>query len=147
MRFLIPLAPKSNQQERHAPMKSLISLVLSIVLGLPLTLTAQTTSSQQDNDVIRTRTNEVKLDVVVKDKKGRPVKDLNLSDFEVFEDGVKQKVQSFRFVSTQGGRTPQPAVQPSEAAITTPSTITSTTTPQPTRSTPSVTALVFDRLS
>ena len=104
-------------------MKPLISLLLSIILGvLPLTVVAQT-PSQQDDDVIRTRTAEVKLDVVVKDKKGRPVKDLKLSDFEVFEDGVKQKVESFRFVSTEGTtRTEQPDSKPTGAAPGKPST-------------------------
>ncbi len=124
-------------------MKPLISLVLSITLGLlPLVSFAQT-SSEQDDDVIRTRTAEVKLDVVVKDKKGRPIKDLKLGDFEVFEDGVKQKVQSFRFVSTEGA-----AEQPESQISTTPGASTTVApTTRPTRSTPSVTALVFDRLS
>src|SRR5436309_8836051 len=38
----------------------------------------------------------VTLDVVVRDKKGRAVRDLKTSDFEVFEDGVKQTIDSFR---------------------------------------------------
>ncbi len=128
-------------------MKSLISLLLSVLLFVtPLAIFAQTQPAEQDDDVIRTRTAEVKLDVVVKDKKGRPVKDLKLSDFEVYEDGVKQKVQSFRFVSTEG---PTSLEQPEPKAInTTPGAPTSvTTTTRPPRSTPSVTALVFDRLS
>lgn len=131
-------------------MKPQISLTLSIILALmPLTFVAQTPATQQDDDVIRTRTAEVKLDVVVKDKKGRPVKDLKLSDFEVFEDGVKQKVESFRFVSTRATTGPEPeAKTPGTAPTTSPNT-PATTTPatQPARSTPSVTALVFDRLS
>lgn len=129
-------------------MKLLISLFLSLNLGLlPLSVLAQT-SSQQDDDVIRTRTSEVKLDVVVKDKKGRPIKDLKLSDFEVFEDGVKQKVGSFRFVSTEAS-TPsdQPASKQPDSQASNPAPATLTPAPRPTRSTPSVTALVFDRLS
>src|SRR6266545_5871158 len=38
----------------------------------------------------------VTLDVVVRDKKGRAVRDLKASDFEVYEDGVRQTVDSFR---------------------------------------------------
>jgi VWFA-related protein len=133
-------------------MKPLISLVLSLILGLlPVTVVAQTSSPQQDDDVIRTRTAEVKLDVVVKDKKGRPVKDLKLSDFEVLEDGVKQKVESFRFVSSESTfGTEQPNSKPTAGEPKTPSTtapVNTTPPTQPTRSTPSVTALVFDRLS
>lgn len=135
-------------------MKSLISLLLSVLLLVsPLAVVAQTTSGDQDDDVIRTRTAEVKLDVVVKDKKGRPVKDLKLGDFEVFEDGVKQKVQSFRFVATDRTASPdQPEPKsgsttgnPATTTTGNPSTVTPTT--RPPRSTPSVTALVFDRLS
>jgi hypothetical protein len=38
----------------------------------------------------------VTLDVVVRDKKGNAVRDLKASDFEVFEDGVKQRIESFK---------------------------------------------------
>jgi hypothetical protein len=37
----------------------------------------------------------VLVDVVVWDKRGQPVRDLTLSDFEVLEDGVPQKIDSF----------------------------------------------------
>src|SRR6185503_7652096 len=98
--------------------------------------------SQDQDEVVRFRTNEVKLDVVVKDKKGRPIKDLKASDFEVLEDGVTQKVESFRFVSREAPpvKTETKADNTSAAAVTTPVT-------PPQRSTPTVTALVFDRLS
>src|SRR5215475_683237 len=48
---------------------------------------------------------EVLLDVVVKDKHGRAVTDLSAADFDVFEDGVKQPVQSFRLITrnSEGG--------------------------------------------
>ena len=70
-------------------MKSFLSLLLIAAIGL------QAVSQEQD-EVIRVRSNEVRLDVVVKDKKGRPIKDLKASDFEILEDGVPQKVESFR---------------------------------------------------
>ena len=35
------------------------------------------------------------VDVVVRDRKGRPVTDLSADDFEVAEDGVAQKVDTF----------------------------------------------------
>jgi VWFA-related protein len=38
---------------------------------------------------------------VVRDKKGRPVRDLQASDFEVFEDGIKQDLNSFRLVASK----------------------------------------------
>lgn len=40
----------------------------------------------------------VLLDVVVRDKRGRLIRDLKASDFEVYEDGQKQAVGAFRVV-------------------------------------------------
>ena len=53
---------------------------------------------RQDETPIRIRTNEVALDIVVRDKKLRPVRDLTAGEFEVYEDGVRQQIGSFRFV-------------------------------------------------
>ena len=129
----------------HA-MKLLLSLVLAGLISLsPALVGSQTATSQDQDDVIRVRSNEVRLDVVVKDKKGRPIRDLKATDFEVLEDGVTQKVESFRFVTREPapvtgetkddkGKSSQP-----EPVITPPT--------GPTGSTPAVTALVFDRLS
>src|SRR5712691_11332961 len=41
-------------------------------------------------------TTAVTLDIVVRDKKGRAVRDLKASDFEIFEDGVRQTIDSFQ---------------------------------------------------
>lgn len=117
-------------------MKTFLSLLLIAAIGL------QAVSQEQD-EVVRVRSNEVRLDVVVKDKKGRPIRDLKPSDFEVLEDGVPQKVESFRFVSREAA--PVNSESKEGKAPDVPST---TTPPAPTRrTTPSVTALVFDRLS
>ncbi len=47
-------------------------------------------------DVIRTTTNEVIVDVVVRDKKGKLVSGLAAGDFTILEDGVPQTVTSIR---------------------------------------------------
>ncbi|HEV8429648.1 MAG TPA: VWA domain-containing protein [Pyrinomonadaceae bacterium] len=127
-------------------MKQFVSLLLAIGLSLSALnrIGGQTPLSQ--DEVIRFRTNEVILDIVVKDKKGRTVKDLTAADFEVLEDGVTQKIESFRFVNREG---------PAETAVTSSPdrkeirTQPSATTPAltPIRTTPGITALVFDRLS
>jgi VWFA-related protein len=116
-------------------MKPLLSLFLIVLTALwPAQLRAQ---SQED--VLRFRSNEVRLDVVVKDKKGRPIKDLKSTDFEVLEDGVPQKVESFRFVTRE-------ATAIASATKDNKTEPAGTATPGK-RSTPTVTALVFDRLS
>jgi hypothetical protein len=78
-------------------MQTLLSLLLIISTGF----SPAPVYAQQDDDVVRVRSNEVRLDVVVKDKKGRSIKDLKATDFEVLEDGVPQKVESFRFVTRE----------------------------------------------
>ena len=115
--------------------------ILSLVLIICTVFSPALVYGQQDDDVIRVRSNEVRLDVVVKDKKGRQIKDLKATDFEVLEDGVPQKVESFRFVSREPGTaTPEIRDNASPTAAT-------TAPPPARRSTPTVTALVFDRLS
>ena len=116
-------------------MKTFLSLLLIAAIGLPAV-------SQEQDEVIRVRSNEVRLDVVVKDKKGHPIRDLKTADFEILEDGVPQKIESFRFVSRETA-----PVNPESKDGKAPD-VPSTTTPVPTRrTTPAVTALVFDRLS
>src|SRR5712664_284688 len=51
-------------------------------------------SAEQD-DVIKVTSNLVSLDVIVKDKKGKPVTDLKAEDFTVSENGVPQKIEFF----------------------------------------------------
>src|SRR5215467_11887178 len=47
---------------------------------------------------VRIGSEEVLLDIVARDKKGRPVADLKADEIEVYEDGVKQQINSFRKV-------------------------------------------------
>ncbi len=70
---------------------------------LAITTTAQTLrpNVKQDLERVVVAAGEVSCDVVVRDKKGRPVKDLQASDFEVYEDGVKQGLNSFRLVASK----------------------------------------------
>src|SRR5579863_6226990 len=48
---------------------------------------------------IKSTVDEVMLDLVVRDKKGKPVSDLKADDVVVFDNGVRQKLNSFRLVS------------------------------------------------
>lgn len=52
-----------------------------------------------ETDVVRIRTNLVQIDAVVVDKAGNQVKDLTADDFEIFEDGKKQVITNFSYVS------------------------------------------------
>ncbi|HET6978605.1 MAG TPA: VWA domain-containing protein [Pyrinomonadaceae bacterium] len=55
----------------------------------------------QDDDVIRTNTDLVVLNVTVTDRAGQYVKGLKASDFKVFEDGVEVKPESMAGFSVQ----------------------------------------------
>src|ERR1044071_312178 len=72
---------------------------------------AQTAPAQRDEQKVVVNAGEVLFDVVVRDKRGRVVKDLGASDFEVYEDGVAQQLSSFRLVA-RGGERAAPAPHP-----------------------------------
>jgi len=61
-------------------------------------------ASAQDRPIARASATEVLLDVAVTDKHGKPVRNLKASDLEVFEDGVRQPVTSFKFLSAAEAR-------------------------------------------
>ena len=61
-------------------------------------------STEAKQDVILVETNEVMIDVVARDKKGRPVRDLRPDEIEIYEDGVRQKVAGFQLVETDGAQ-------------------------------------------
>lgn len=105
----------------------------------------QDPSQQKVDDVVRIRTNEVNLDIVVKDKKGRRVTDLSARDFEILEDGVTQQIQAFRFVNREG--VPASPSTSNRGPVRTETNPDTSQGASPARSSPGVTALVFDRLS
>src|SRR5437667_11441794 len=85
-------------------------------------------------DVIKVTSNLVSLDVIVKDKKGRPITDLKAEDFTVSENGVPQKIEFFDSTLTSVGVTGQ-----STNAVVS----TEPTPPTPTRFPRNITALVL----
>ena len=48
--------------------------------------------------VVKAATEEVLLDVVVRDKKGHEVKDLKPEDVQIFDNGEPKKIKSFRLI-------------------------------------------------
>jgi VWFA-related protein len=56
---------------------------------------APTSKSPQQAFILRSSTNEVLVDVRVYDKSGKPVTDLQQSDFRVMEDSVQQTIRDF----------------------------------------------------
>src|SRR5215470_1294689 len=65
----------------------------------PHTQVATDRQASNQNKPLRLRTDEVLVDAIVLDKKNRVVTDLTPEDFEIYEDGAKQKITSFRYES------------------------------------------------
>ena len=72
------------------PLLALALLACAFFPALPQTKT--------DDDVVRITTNLVQIDAVVT-KDGKLVPNLKAEDFEIFEDGRRQTITSFAFIS------------------------------------------------
>jgi VWFA-related protein len=84
----------------------IVSLLCAGLACLPL-------AAQEANlPVIRTTTREVLLDAVVRDKKERPIRNLKPEEVRVLEDGVLQKVQTFRFTDADADEQQPATAQP-----------------------------------
>jgi VWFA-related protein len=102
--------------------------------GLAIGLAISTLAAQkpQDPPVFHTSTTAAVVDVIVRDRTGKPVHDLTEADFEVLEDGVPQRIISFEsHISGAPGAGPDATARPAGASTA------------PTRS---LVALVFQQL-
>ncbi|MBV9241767.1 MAG: VWA domain-containing protein [Acidobacteria bacterium] len=76
-----------------------ISLALLICLLLLGIAAGQKPTPTPDEDVVKISTSLIQLDVTVTDLKGKPVTDLRPNEVEIYENGQKQKISGFNFVS------------------------------------------------
>src|ERR1044072_3761460 len=74
---------------------NLLVLIVFLLAAIPIHSQDQKPNKSDDQDVVKVTSNLVSLDVIVKDKKGRPVTDLKAEDFTVTENGVPQKITFF----------------------------------------------------
>lgn len=78
---------------------------------------AQNSSGQAAAPAVRSTTQEVLLDMVFRDKKGRTIHDIKPEEIHVSEDGVEQKLTSFRAVEgKEGAPSPLPGAAREGAA-------------------------------
>jgi VWFA-related protein len=121
-------------------MKSGLNFLLASTLALSSFQQNPSPPAPQDETKLRIGTAEVVLDVVVRDKKGRPVRDLSSADFEIFEDGIRQNTESFRLVVHESVKNTKPG---SDTGASSQQTAKAPSA----RTDPSLIALVFDRLT
>lgn len=75
--------------QRFLAIFSLISVTFVVLGGTPSTV------AQQPDDVIKTDTSLVQLNIGVVDRQGRAITTLSRNDFVVYEDGAQRPIMSF----------------------------------------------------
>ncbi len=95
--------------QTHPAKESCIMHALFLVCLIILTSTFVTFGQQvlpkstpprpDDEQVVKITSALIRIDVNITDKKGRPVRDIRQDEIEVFENGKKQDISSFSFVS------------------------------------------------
>src|SRR6266481_9450792 len=74
---------------------SRISILLAGGIAIAVAAATQSQTSAPSELVLRVTTRMLSVDVVVTDRDGHPVTDLNKSDFTILEDGKTQAIASF----------------------------------------------------
>ena len=103
----------------------LVSCLMLFFLDLPFSAGqdgSETLMTEYDADSdtidpyrILVNVNEVRLDVVVVDGRGRPITDLTADDFEVFQDKRQQEVTSGVYIENQANPSAWPSAPPKDS--------------------------------
>jgi len=75
---------------KHTSISRCVPAVLVLLLGTP-----RAQEPQRASGTLKEGVTAVLVDVVVRDRRGQPVKDLTQADFEILEDGAPQTIGSF----------------------------------------------------
>jgi VWFA-related protein len=127
----------------------------AIILGAilfaagPLTAAGQQQQNAARANSAPTTVSAILVDVVVRDRKGDPVKDLTAGDFDIYEDGVKQDVGSMTPIFLPEPAAATAAAAPVTAAkpATAPADAPAVAQEEAVAKAPQMIALVFDRLT
>src|SRR5437667_11173726 len=87
----------------------LVVALLVFASAFSQTQNSQPAPAQESADmpVLRVTVNLVQVDAVITDSKGKQVTNLTADDFEVLQDGKRQKITKFSYIST-AAPTPAP---------------------------------------
>lgn len=126
-----------------------VSTGLALVFATGVATTAQNPAPSREDQAVSSNVTAVLVDIVVRDRSGRPLTNLTAADFELAEDGVPHRIDSFTRVSrggigvSVGWRTPGTTV----AVVPTGSDSPSSPPDSSLVADDGATALVFDQLS
>src|ERR1022692_1467999 len=89
---------------------SLTLVAIAVIAALPAPAQQPAAPAASQTPVVKTTVDEVVLDFIARDKKGKPVTDLKPDELAVSDNGAKQQPTSFRLVQgaeaiSQGGTT------------------------------------------
>jgi VWFA-related protein len=79
-----------------------------------------TPTPPDDEDVVKITTALIQVDVTVTDKKGKIVTNLKPEDFEIYENGERQTITNFSFISAAPSATPAPSPSKNAAPVAAP---------------------------
>lgn len=94
-----------------------LTLLISTLAASQTPTPTPTPTTPAGDDVVKISTNLIQLDVTVTDSKGRIVTGLKAEDFEIFENGEKQEITDFSFVSSVREIVQNPAGSGDKSAI------------------------------
>ena len=86
--------------KRYSTLAFLAALTICVSNAFAQTAQPTATPVGGADDVVKITTKLVQIDVVVTDKKGTQVRDLTADDFELLQDGKRQKITGFSYVGT-----------------------------------------------
>src|SRR6266542_4470569 len=81
--------------------RDLLAAAPALLVAFALPTGAQDPPPELQAQVFRVEAEIVMLDLVVRDRKGRTVRDLRPEELQVFEDGLRQEPSGFRYVDTR----------------------------------------------
>ena len=87
------------------------------ILFAGITFSQRPTPTSTGEDVVKISTNLIQMDVTVTDKNGKSVRNLRPEDFDIYENGKKQSISSFSFVSDVRGND-RPKTQTNDLSVT-----------------------------
>jgi VWFA-related protein len=124
------------------------TLVASVALVAPASLAtapARDQATQPATPEFRAGTAIVLLDVIARDKKGRPVRDLKAEELQVLENDQRCEIRSFRFIESEATLEPGAAAVPAPVAPVEPAAAGAR--PEGQRAPFNLVTLVFDRMN